>query len=157
MTNHWWWRPGVRPGRRVLVWHVLFDDQPAVHDLVRACQERLGDVPGLDPVPLPWLHMTTRIVGFADEIGDAEVRDIVETARARLRSAAPVDVRFGRPLFHDEGLALGMGPREGLDAVRDAVAAHRLDGAPDWAPDWARTCRSPTATPTARWRPWSPR
>lgn len=35
MRDHWWWRPRVRPGRRLLVWHILSGKQSDVHDLVR--------------------------------------------------------------------------------------------------------------------------
>jgi hypothetical protein len=62
MTDHWWWRPGVRPSRRLYVWHILFDGQAEVAALVRECQALLGEIPGLDPIPGPWLHMTMQIV-----------------------------------------------------------------------------------------------
>jgi hypothetical protein len=76
MTDHWWWRPGVRPGRRVYVWHILFDGRPQVGRLVNECQSRLSEIPHLDPVPESWLHMTTQIVRFADEIGDPRRRGL---------------------------------------------------------------------------------
>lgn len=28
MRDHWWWRPRVRPGRRLLVWHILSGKSP---------------------------------------------------------------------------------------------------------------------------------
>lgn len=142
MIDHWWWRPGVRPGRRVYVWHVLFDDRPAVRALVGDCRRRVAAIPWLEAVPEPWLHMTTQVVGFADEIGDDEVHDMLGEARTRLRPVGPVDVEFGVPLFHDEGLALGTRPRDGLDAMREGirrsvaatVRAHRLADRSAWTP-----------------------
>ncbi|MEV5749982.1 2'-5' RNA ligase family protein [Actinoallomurus sp. NPDC052308] len=142
MTNHWWWRPGVRPGRRLYVWHVLFDDRPGAEKLVEECRDRLAGLPGLDSVPTPWLHMTTQIVGFTDEISDSELQNMITAVSERMRSVAPTSVSLGRPLFHSEALVLGVDPRDGLDAVRagvrQAVAmtvrANRLTDDPDWVP-----------------------
>ena len=111
MRDHWWWRPGVRPGRRVLVWHLLFGDQPEVGELGRVCQERIRAVPGLDPVPVEWLHMTTLVAGFADEISGSRVRAMVEAVRERMRLLAPAVVSLGRPLFHDESNTLPVAHR----------------------------------------------
>jgi 2'-5' RNA ligase len=141
MTDHWWWRPGVRPGRRLYVWHVLFDDQPEVRALAGRCQALLTGVPGLDLVPEPWLHMTTQIIGFADEIDDEQVRAMCESAAKRLAELPAVSVLFGRPLVHSEAVMLGIRPgraldpmRDGLrDAVANTVRTHQLAG-PDWTP-----------------------
>jgi 2'-5' RNA ligase len=142
MTDHWWWRPGVRPSRRLYVWHILLDDQPDVLALARQCQALLADVPGLDLVPAPWLHMTTQIVGFADEIDDAEVDAMCESAAKRLQRLEPVPVTLGRVLFHSEAVMLGVRSSRALDSVREsvrdavagAVRVHQLADAPDWTP-----------------------
>jgi len=143
MSDHWWWRPGVRPGRRTYVWHILFDDQPAVRELARHCQERVGAISCLRPVPVEWLHMTALVAGFADEIEDARVQDMIEAVRERARPLSPVDVSVGRLLrSHTEALVLGVNPEHGLDAVhtllRDAAAA-TVDAEPpaDWTPHLA--------------------
>jgi hypothetical protein len=73
MSDHWWWRPGVRPDRRLLVWHILFDEHANVRELVAECQDRLDGVAGFDLIPAEWLHMTTQIIGFEDEISSAEI------------------------------------------------------------------------------------
>jgi 2'-5' RNA ligase len=142
MTDHWWWRPGVTPGRRLYVWHILFGDEPAVQDLAAGCQDRLDGISGLDLVPMQWLHMTTQIVGFADEISDAELVAMIEVTGRQLRSFEPVSVRIGRPLFHSEAVMMGVEPRGALDPVRnvirEAVAAtvrvNQLADAPEWTP-----------------------
>ncbi|HEX2317301.1 MAG TPA: 2'-5' RNA ligase family protein [Thermomonospora sp.] len=142
MRSHWWWRPGMRPGRRMLLWHFLVDDQPEVRDLVRAYRDRLAGLPGLDPVPDEWLHMTVQIVGFADEIPAAEVEALAGAVRDLLGDLPPTTVDLGRVLVHDEGVALGVEPRRALDplreAIRDGVARtvtrHRLDDHPTWTP-----------------------
>ena len=134
MRDHWWWRPGVRPGRRVLVWHILFDGQPRVRELVRDFQERVSGVPGLDPVPLDWIHMTTLVAGFTDETTGSAVHGMVEAVHERMRLLAPAEVVLGRPLFHDEGLALGVSPEDGARAVHAGVRAAVGTGEPDWTP-----------------------
>jgi 2'-5' RNA ligase len=124
------------------VWHILFDDQPVVGELVRECQARIDSIPGLDPVPAAWLHLTTQVVGFADEISEPELRGMIEATRERLRSLDPVAVGLGRPLFHAEGLALGVSPPRALHAIRaeirdsvaTAVRANRLADEPEWTP-----------------------
>ncbi len=58
MTDHWWWRPGWRPGRRMYYWHVTFPEAPAVQAFAAAARERLAGLPGMDLVPGQWLHLT---------------------------------------------------------------------------------------------------
>ncbi|MBA9001945.1 2'-5' RNA ligase family protein [Thermomonospora cellulosilytica] len=142
MSDHWWWRPGVRPGRRLLVWHILVDDQQDVHSIVRECQDKLAPLDGLDLIPAEWLHMTTQIIGFGDEIPQTEIDAMIEAAGKRLAELPPITVQLGRLLFHPEVVMLGIDPPRALDpvraAVRDAVAetvtVHQLDDWPEWTP-----------------------
>jgi 2'-5' RNA ligase len=129
MADHWWWRPGCRPGRRQYVWHILFADHAGVRRIVRDLQARIAELPGLDLVPEPWLHMTTHIVGFTDEITEIEAKEIAAAAAVRLRDINPVKVTFGRTLFHPEAVMLAAGPGPSLMPLRVAVsgaAAHIL-------------------------------
>jgi hypothetical protein len=142
MRDHWWWRPGVRPGRHVVVWHILVGGQPAVHALAGRCQEQLAGLPGLDLVPTGWLHMTTQVVGFADEISGAEIDAMTAAAGSRLRVLDPVTVELRPVLFHDEGVALGIRPPHALDRVRagireaiaEHITVHQLADEPEWTP-----------------------
>ncbi|GAA2279349.1 hypothetical protein GCM10010402_40020 [Actinomadura luteofluorescens] len=142
MTDHWWWLPGMRPGRRMLLWHLLPHGQEEVLDLVRRYQDKLAGVGGLDLVPAEWLHMTTQIVGFEDEIPSGRVEALVAGAGRRLAALAPIEVEVGRLWVHSEGVALGIRPERGLDPVRRAmrqaaaetVGVHSLDGDPGWTP-----------------------
>jgi 2'-5' RNA ligase len=141
MSDHWWWRPGVRPGRRLLVWHIL-PVQPEVSDLVRQCQDKLAGLDGLDLVPADWLHMTTQIIGFDDEISAAETEAMVAGVIERFRRLPPVEAELGRLWLHSEAVMLGIRPPRALDQVRAAireatlaaVRAHQLDDEPEWTP-----------------------
>ncbi|NYE10570.1 hypothetical protein BJ999_000866 [Actinomadura citrea] len=142
MSDHWWWLPGMRPGRRMLLWHILPDGQPEVFDLVRRYQEKLAGVDGLDLVPAEWLHMTTQIVGFEDEMSGEQVEALTAGVAGRLAALEPIEVEVGRLWVHSEGVALGVRPGRGLDPVRQAmrqaaaetVGVHPLDGEPGWTP-----------------------
>lgn len=142
MADHWWWRPGCRPGRRQYIWHILFADHPGVRRVVRDLQARIAGIPGLDLVPEPWLHMTTHIVGFADEITEIEAKEIAATAAVRLRNVSAAKVAFGRTLFHPEAVMLAARPRVSLMPIRETVCGaaaqvlgpERAGGGEDWIP-----------------------
>ena len=71
LEDHWAPQPGTDPGRAELMWFMRVGRNPQVTDLARTGQERLAGIPGLDLLPAEWLHMTTLIAGYADEISDA--------------------------------------------------------------------------------------
>jgi 2'-5' RNA ligase len=123
MVDHWWQRPGRRPDREVYHWHMLFHDQPAVRELAAQAQDRLLGLPGLDLVPLRWLHLTTYIVGFVDEVPNTKIHAMVGEARRRLAGIPPISVDLGRVFYHPEAVTLVVEPVEVLDPVLDAVRA----------------------------------
>src|SRR5438309_368891 len=88
MESHWWQRPGRAPGRELYHWHMLFHDQPEVRNLAAQAQERLQGLPGLDMVPARWLHLTTYVVGFVDELPASGVEAMVAEARRLLAAVA---------------------------------------------------------------------
>jgi 2'-5' RNA ligase superfamily len=117
MTDHWWWRPGVRPDRRLYVWHILFDGQAQVTTLARDCQALLAGVPGLDLI-------------------------MCDVAAKHLQRLVPVSIALGRPLFHSEAIMFGVRPAGVLDSVRESVReavattvdAHQLAEGTAWTP-----------------------
>ena len=122
MREHWW-RPGWRPGRRMHAWHVTFRDQPAVQDLAARAQAVLRDVPWLELVPGPWLHLTMQGVGFSDEVSAADLAAITAAARSRLAAVPPAAVTIGPARVLDEGIACDAHPAAALSQVRGAVRA----------------------------------
>jgi 2'-5' RNA ligase len=123
MTNHWRQRPGRRPGRLLYHWHMLFHDHPEVRRLAATAQAKLAGLPGLDMVGDQWLHLTTFVAGFADEVPQASVDAMVAQARQALADVAPIPVTLGRVFFHPEAVVLAVEPPEALRPVLDAVAA----------------------------------
>src|SRR5687767_5412913 len=84
LVNHWFWRPGWRPGRRFYTWHLTFEDQDDVHSLVMEYQSALRNVVGLDFVPPQWLHITMQGVGFVDEVSNTDIAAIADAACSHL-------------------------------------------------------------------------
>jgi 2'-5' RNA ligase len=126
MADHWWQRPGRSPGRLQYHWHVLFHDQPAVRRLAELAQRRLDGLPGLDMVPLPWLHLTTLVAGFADEVSQDQVDVMTMDAQRRLAGVAPIPVTLGRVFYHPEAVVLPAEPLDALRPILDAVFSAAL-------------------------------
>jgi hypothetical protein len=129
MADHWWQRPGRRPGRELYHWHMLFHDQPRVLELAAMAQERLAGLSGLDMVAMEWLHLTTYIAGFVDELPDGSVEAMVSKARSLLADIGSIPVSLGRVYYHPQAVVLAVEPSGALDPVLDAVrTATRVAG-----------------------------
>ncbi|MFD0883391.1 2'-5' RNA ligase family protein [Streptosporangium algeriense] len=119
--DHWWWRPGWRPGRSFYTWHFLMEDQPALHTFVQRVRPALEAVTALDPIPSRWLHMTTQGVGFADEVSQEDLTTISAEVAGQLAELDPIATRLG-PLTTDaEGVHLPADPTEAFVRVRAAI------------------------------------
>jgi 2'-5' RNA ligase superfamily protein len=119
-------------------WHFTFDAHPAVRDLAARYQARLAGLPGLDVVPVRWLHLTTQGVGFTDEVSDSDVEAIIGTARQRLAGLSPAEVTLGPARVTDEAILLDVTHAGGLRAVREGLRAAISDvWSPDRVPDAA--------------------
>jgi 2'-5' RNA ligase len=121
MRDHWWWRPGWRAGRRMYTWHVTFNDQPQLHELVRSYQAALAPLPGLDLIPMRWLHLTMQGIAFTDEVSVQDVADIAEAARKRLATQQPVALSVGPAAVDPEAIMLDVSPAGALDPVRTGI------------------------------------
>jgi 2'-5' RNA ligase len=129
MMSHWWQRPGRTPGRELYHWHILFHRQPKVQELVTAAQGKLAGLPGLDMIETPWLHMTTYIVGFADEVADSAVEKMISNANRLLSEVPPLEISLGRVGYATQAIALPAEPPGALNPVLDAVReATRMAG-----------------------------
>jgi len=125
MRDHWWWRPGWRPGRRFYTWHLTFDQASAqgshaLEELVEDYQAHLA-VPGLDLVPVQWLHLTMQGLGFTDEISESDVQRIATAAAVRCGDVAPATLTLGPATVDPEGILLRVSPAEPAHQVRAAL------------------------------------
>ncbi|MET9318054.1 2'-5' RNA ligase family protein [Kribbella sp. NPDC003505] len=126
LVDHWWWRPGWTVGTRFYAWHINTFEDP-VRRLATAYQQELSTVPGLDLIPLRWLHLTMQGVGFREDVPDVRVDELLAAARARLAELEPVKVRFHRSVVRREAVLLPADPAEPLQTVRYAVRAAIAD------------------------------
>jgi 2'-5' RNA ligase len=127
LRDHWWPRPGWRPGRIALTWHVVFPDSPPLARHAAAYQRALEGLPGIDPVPADWLHLTVQAIGWADEVPAPTVAAVVEAVRARVAALAPFDLVFDRPTIYGEAAAIRGGPDAPIVRLRDTVRAGLRD------------------------------
>jgi 2'-5' RNA ligase len=127
MRNHWWWRPGWRVGRKMYTWHVTFDDQPQLHELVSAYQSALISLPGLDLIPERWLHLTMQGIGFTDEVSEREIANIADAARKRLANQRTVSLTVGPASVDPEAIMFEVKPTDALSPVRSAIRAAIAD------------------------------
>ena len=132
INEHWWWRPGWHPGRRMYTFHITFARYPEVAELAARAQSRLDGLPGLDLIPARWLHLTTQGIGFTDEVPGEDLAAIEATARRRLAAVQPATVTLGPARSASEGITFWVAPERALDEVR---AAARDAIAEVWSPD----------------------
>jgi 2'-5' RNA ligase len=104
-------------------WHVTFDDQPQLHELVSAYQTALSPLPGLDLIPGRWLHLTMQGIGFTDEVSEREIADIADAARKRLEDQRPVSLAIGPASVDPEAIMFEVTPTDALSPVRSAIRA----------------------------------
>ena len=130
LEDHWLPQPDVDPGRPRLMWFMRVGDCPQVAELARLGQRRLAGLDGLDLVPRQWLHMTTLIAGFADEITPDQVGAMAGEACRLLARTPPVAITLGKVLYHPRAVMLGVGPPGALDPVLRAAqqATHVATG-----------------------------
>lgn len=126
MRNHWWWRPGWRVGRAFYAWHLTFDHAPDLHRLAEEFSGALA-VPGLDVIPVKWLHLTMQGVGFTDEVSPADVESIAEAARRRLADVEPFEVVVTPTVIEPEVVRTDVTPVESVARVRSAIRAGMAD------------------------------
>lgn len=121
MENHWQLHFAAHPGRARLMWHMLVGDIPEIAELAQLGQQRIAGLDGLDLVPQQWLHITTLIAGFADEISSGQVVAMADQARRLLARTPPLTITLGRILYHPRAIMLGIGPPGALDPVLRAA------------------------------------
>jgi 2'-5' RNA ligase len=123
MADRWKCRPEPKPGQGKLYWHILFKEHPQVQALASIGQQKLNCFPGLHFTPMPWLHVTTLVVGFIEEFTASEIEEMVGRAHGLFSEIPPITITLGKILYHREAIALGIRPGDALDPVFKAVRA----------------------------------
>ena len=127
MRDHWWWRPGWRVGRSFYTWHLTFADAPDAHRLASVYRAQLAHLPGLDPIPDRWLHLTMQGVGFTDEVDEGDVIKIAHAAQERLREVPSFDLALGPAVTDPEVVRLRVSPQESVARIRTTIRAAIAD------------------------------
>lgn len=123
LVDRWQDRREDSPEEGTAYWHILLGDNAELRSMAEKARARLAEFPDLHQTPLRWLHITTLIAGSADEIGDSGMSEMLAEVRALLLDTAPIEVTFGRVLYHPEAIALGVYPQEALAPIRQAALA----------------------------------
>lgn len=118
LRDHWWWRPGWGPGSRHLQWYLTFEGSTLLHQLVADVQRSLAGIPNLEPVPLPWLHLTLAGFGETTAVTEDCVRQVINAAHDRLSGAPRVELAFSRVTVFAESVVLAPDPSPGLDTIQ---------------------------------------
>ncbi len=89
-------------GRAQYLTFLVRMDEPAVRDHLAAVIERIAGIPGVEPYPQPYWHVTVKGVGFQvikrtrdDEVLRGDVARLGGKARAILTSQPPYRATFG--------------------------------------------------------------
>ena len=155
MRDHWWWRPGWRIGRKMYTWHITFDGQDRLHELVAEYQAALNPLPGLDLIPPRWLHLTMQGVGFTDEVSAQDARAVATAARQRCFGLRPFELAFGQPIVDPESIQFALRPAEPAQALRrriragiaDVWGADKVPEAEEWSPHVSIAYSNSTGSP----------
>lgn len=117
---------------------MLFHDQPEVRSAVAAAQRKLAGRPEVDIVPLQWLHVTTLLTGFVDEVPGEKISAMAQEASLRLGRLAPIPIKLGFIYYDTEAVVLPVEPFGALDpvhrALTEAAVAAGCDARDDSSP-----------------------
>lgn len=141
-ADHWYWRPGWAPGRRMVTFHLTWENADAVGALAAAVAPALATVPALDPVPVPWLHLTMTGVGFTDEVSDAALAAVAEPVFAAWKRFGAVELVIEDVLVARESVMLTPAASGWLSESRP--------NAPPWTP-CSGTAPGASSGRTSRW------
>jgi len=107
-THHW------PEGERRAHWHLLFEDQPAVHDFARAHAGLLTQHPQLTPVPTEWLHATLQSIG---PLTPGQADAVAEAARPALAGLQPFGLEIGPAQAIYNGVVTAIYPEDRISEL----------------------------------------
>ncbi|KIZ15609.1 2'-5' RNA ligase family protein, partial [Streptomyces natalensis] len=98
-------------------------DQPDVHRCVGAYRDALAHLPGLDPIPDQWLHLTMQGLGFTHDVEERDVQAVVNAARPRLAALPPLHLTLYGVTISPEAVLIPAQPEDDVAAVRSSLRA----------------------------------
>jgi 2'-5' RNA ligase len=102
------------------MWYLTFEGEPALAEHAQAVQSRLTVTEALDPVPVPWLHLTLDQVGYVDTVPPQQVDQVVDSVRASVRDWSPGPVTVGPVAPMVDAVVL---EAAGVDGLHERVQA----------------------------------
>lgn len=85
------------------------------------------ELPGLDLIPNPWLHLTMQGIGFVGEVNEPDVDRIVSAAQTRLAGLEPFTISLGPAVVDPEVVRLQVTPAEPVSQLRRELRAAIAD------------------------------
>ena len=119
--DRWKNRPEPAPGFGTVYWHVLMSRYGGARSAARDARAVLSQFGGFHPTPSEWLHMTTLLVGPAEQYQRSQLRDMIATASHALAETAAIQVQMSRVLYHPEAVMLAVDPVQSLCPLREAA------------------------------------
>ena len=120
-TDHWWWRPGWQLGRSFYTWHITFANQSGVWKLLTEYAAPISRFPTMDPVDCEGLHLTIQGIGFADEVSESDIQQIVSATRVHCSQLEPISLRIGPPRVDAETVQMPVQPLRSVIDLRLAL------------------------------------
>ena len=131
MANHWVELGEWQGGRQLWAFYLTFAHHQELHAYAQQQQALLTDLPGLDLVQPPWLHLTVQGVAFADALGADAFPSLVEAGAAVAAAAPPLELVVEKAVAEDDSVTMPVRVSGGMTALREdlrAAASAALDG-----------------------------
>ena len=134
--NHWHWRPGWGPGRRMYTMHLTLQDAPSAEATIRRVQESLAEVDAVRPVPVQGLHLTMAGVGFTDEVAAGQLHEVSQQVFAGAEAIESTPLVLDSMLIASEAVMFCAREESWLEELltiqREAV--DQVVGRREWGP-----------------------
>ncbi|KAI9026237.1 hypothetical protein DFJ74DRAFT_32354 [Hyaloraphidium curvatum] len=125
MQNHWWFRPGWRPGRKHLEFRISFPSPGGddVRELAALQRTALDSLRILDLVQDDGLHLTLLGIGFADDMPPESLKRVVRAAGSQLSSWKAFRMELAPAAVGTEGVWLPADPYQAFVDLHAALHA----------------------------------
>jgi len=137
-------RPGAPDFTDSICWHLLLGELEPARAIAAEARQRLAGFADLHMTPQRWLHATVLLAARATDLTQADLDQMLATARLKLTGTPPATVELGRVIYHPEGIVLPLSPASTLTPIFNAAQAATLE---------ATGNPGVTSTPSPIWEP----